>query len=63
MFPISLRSFSRESVASMFFIDLVGCARAPILFWLMMSVQGVPLVTVVSVALYGTLAGILSWRK
>jgi spermidine synthase len=63
MFPISLRSFSREAVASMFFIDLIGCAVAPVLFWLMMSVQGVPLVTVVSVVLYGALAGILSWRK
>jgi hypothetical protein len=63
LFPISLRSFSRETVASMFFIDLVGCAIAPILFWLMLSVQGVPLVTAVSVVLYGALAGILVWRK
>jgi predicted membrane-bound spermidine synthase len=63
LFPISLRSFSREAVASMFFIDLVGCALAPILFWLMMSMQGVPLVTGVSVVLYGALAGILVWRK
>ena len=63
MFPISLRSFSGESVASMFFIDLVGCAVAPILFWLLMSTQGVPTVAAVSVATYGAVAAILAFRR
>ena len=63
MFPISLRSFSGEAVASMFFIDLVGCAVAPILFWLLMSTQGVPMVTAVSVLTYGAVAAILAWRR
>jgi hypothetical protein len=62
MFPVSLRSFSDEGVASMFFIDLIGCAVAPVLFWLLMSTQGVPLVAVVSVVTYGVVAGILAWR-
>lgn len=62
MFPISLRSFSGEAVASMFFIDLVGCAVAPILFWLLMSTQGVPMVAVVSVASYAVVCAILARR-
>jgi spermidine synthase len=62
MFPISLRAFSREAVAGMLFIDLVGCAVAPIVFWLMMSVQGVPLVICVSVVLYAGLVAVLSRR-
>ena len=61
-FPISLRSFSGEGVASMFFIDLIGCAVAPVLFWLLMSTQGIPLVTVVTVGSYGIVAGILARR-
>jgi len=63
MFPISLRSFSGEAVASMFFIDLVGCAVAPVLFWLLMSTQGVPTVAAVSVLTYGAVAGVLAWRR
>ena len=62
LFPISLRSFSGEAVASMFFIDLVGCAVAPILFWLLMSTQGVPMVAVVSVASYAVVSVILARR-
>jgi spermidine synthase len=63
MFPISLRSFSGESVAGMFFIDLVGCAVAPILFWLLMSTQGVPMVALVSVITYGAVAAVLAFRR
>lgn len=62
MFPISLRSFSGEAVTSMLFTDLIGCALAPILFWLLMSMQGIPMVAVVSVVTYGVVAGILAWR-
>ncbi len=62
MFPLSLRSFSGQAVAAMLFVDLVGCAVAPILFWLLMSSQGVPLVTLVCVVSYGAVAAILGWR-
>jgi predicted membrane-bound spermidine synthase len=62
MFPISLRSFSGQPVASLLFIDLVGCAVAPILFWLLMSTQGLVTVAAVSVVTYGVVAGILAWR-
>lgn len=44
MFPISLRLFRGNKVSSMFFIDLVGCALAPVGFWIAMSMQGIPLV-------------------
>jgi len=63
MFPISLRAFSGDAVASLVFIDMIGCAIAPVLFWLLMSTQGVPMVAVVSVAAYGAVAGILAWRR
>jgi spermidine synthase len=63
MFPISLRSFHRQPVTSMLLIDLVGCALAPILFWLMMSLQGVPLVATLSVLGYGAVAGVLAFRS
>jgi hypothetical protein len=62
MFPISLRAFSGHPVASLVFIDLIGCALAPVLFWLLMSTQGVPTVAAVSVATYGVVAAILSRR-
>lgn len=63
MFPISLRAFSGEPVTSMLFTDLIGCALAPILFWLMMSMQGIPMVALVSVATYGVVAAVLMWRR
>ncbi len=44
MFPISLRLFRGNKFSSMFFIDLVGCALAPVGFWIAMSMQGIPLV-------------------
>ncbi len=62
MFPISLRLFASRPVASLLFIDLIGCAIAPILFWLLMSTQGVPIVVVLSVLTYGAVAAILAWR-
>ena len=45
-----------ENVASMFFIDLVGCAVAPVVFWLILSLSGVTLVTVSSTLGYAFLA-------
>jgi hypothetical protein len=61
-FPISLRAFPGRPVASLLFIDLVGCAVAPVLFWLLMSTQGVLTVTAVGVGTYGIVAAILARR-
>ncbi len=63
MFPISLRVFRAERVASMFFIDLVGCSVAPVGFWLAMSLYGVSLVVAAGVASYLVVAIILLARR
>ncbi len=62
MFPISLRIFRGERVASMFFIDLIGCAIAPLAFWLALSAYGVSLVAALCVASYVVVGGIL-WQR
>jgi spermidine synthase len=62
MFPISLRSFKREQVSSMFFIDLIGCAIAPIAFWLAMSAYGTTLVSAAGVVSYLTVSLVLLAR-
>jgi SAM-dependent methyltransferase len=62
MFPIALRSFRHERVSSMFFIDLIGCALAPVGFWLAMSVFGTALVASVAVASYVLVSVILLVR-
>ncbi|MBI2467850.1 MAG: hypothetical protein HYV62_08570 [Candidatus Rokubacteria bacterium] len=63
MFPIALRSFGRERVSSMFFIDLVGCALAPVAFWLALSFVGIWLVGAGAVASYAVVGGILASRR
>ena len=62
MFPISLRLFRGNKVSSMFFIDLVGCALAPVGFWIAMSMQGIPLVAAAGTGSYLAAAGILFVR-
>jgi hypothetical protein len=62
MFPIALRSFRHERVSNMFFIDLIGCAIAPVGFWLAMSVYGTVLVATAAVASYVLVSGILLFR-
>lgn len=62
MFPISLRVFRGKKVSSMFFIDLVGCALAPVGFWIAMSMQGIPLVAAAGTGSYLAVAGILFVR-
>lgn len=62
MFPIALRRFRHERVSSMFFIDLIGCAIAPVGFWLAMSVSGTVLVATAAVASYVLVSGILLQR-
>lgn len=63
MFPVGLRLFRKERVASLFFIDLVGCALAPALFWIAMSSLGVTSVAFASAAAYGILAVIFLSRR
>ena len=63
MFPISLRSFAKERVSTMFFIDLIGCAVAPIAFWLAMSVYGTSLVSLAGVGSYVIVSLILLIRQ
>lgn len=62
MFPVSLRLFRDERVPAMFFIDLIGCAVAPVGFWLAMSALGIPLVAALCTASYVVVAGILLSR-
>ncbi len=62
MFPISLRNFAGQRVSTMFFIDLVGCALAPIAFWLAMSAYGISLVSAAGVVSYIAVSLILLAR-
>jgi hypothetical protein len=62
MFPVSLRIFKSERVPSMFFIDLIGCAVAPLGFWLAMSWLGLSAVVGLAVASYAAVCGILLYR-
>lgn len=63
MFPIALRSFGRERVSSMFFIDLVGCALAPVAFWLALSFAGIWLVGTGAVLSYAVVGTTLALRR
>ncbi len=63
MFPIALRRFAHERVTSMFFIDVVGCALAPVAFWLAMSAAGIWPVAAGAVASYGVAATIVAARR
>jgi spermidine synthase len=62
MFPIALRRFADRSVSRMFFIDLVGCAVAPVAFWLALSLLGLWVVGASAVASYAVVGAIL-WRR
>jgi hypothetical protein len=63
MFPIALRSFRRERVTSMFFIDIVGCALAPIAFWFALSAAGIWPVATAAVASYTVAGALLAARR
>ena len=63
MFPIGLRAFRDQKVTSMFAIDLLGCAVAPVLFWVAMSRFGIPSVVGASALAYGALATVFLSRK
>jgi hypothetical protein len=36
IFPASLRVFTKKSVPGLYFIDLVGCGIAPLIFWMLL---------------------------
>ena len=63
MFPIALRRFAKERVTSMFCIDLVGCALAPVAFWLALSAAGIWPVAAGAVASYAVTGVILAARR
>ena len=63
MFPIALRRFERESVAKMFFMDVVGCALAPPVFWIAMSLVGVSLVIGSALVSYAVVCLVLALRR
>jgi hypothetical protein len=63
MFPIALRRFRGERVTSMFFIDVVGCALAPVAFWLALSAAGIWPVAAAAVASYAVAGVILTARR
>lgn len=63
MFPIGLRIFLKQRVSSLFFIDLVGCALAPVVFWAAMSYSGVISVGLGATAAYGILAWVFLSRR
>jgi hypothetical protein len=63
MFPIALRRFADQSVSRMFFIDLVGCAMAPMAFWVALSLLGLWVVGASAVVSYAVVGAILLSRR
>jgi spermidine synthase len=63
MFPIALRRFADQSVSRMFFIDLVGCAMAPLAFWVALSLLGLWVVGASAVVSYAVVGAILLSRR
>jgi hypothetical protein len=63
MFPIALRRFPKAPVPWMFFMDVIGCALAPPLFWFALSTTGVWVVMAGSVVCYGAVCGFLAFRR
>jgi SAM-dependent methyltransferase len=63
MFPVALRAFPDRPVPTLFFMDVVGCAMAPPLFWLSIGVVGVWLVVVGAVAGYAGVVLLLALRR
>jgi hypothetical protein len=62
MFPLALRRFSDKPVASLFFMDVMGCAVAPLVFWLAMSTTGLWVVIAGSFVCYAAVCGFVGLR-
>jgi len=52
MFPISLRTFKKDSVPRLFFIDLIGGGLAPLMFWLIFFIWGLNAISAIAVVGY-----------
>ncbi len=52
LFPQALMKYRERPVAGLFAIDLVGCALAPVVFWMAMSVWGLPFAVVLGALAY-----------
>jgi spermidine synthase len=63
MFPIALRRFREKSVAGMFTMDVVGCALAPPVFWIAISLAGLWLVMLGAAACYLVVSVVLTFRR
>jgi predicted membrane-bound spermidine synthase len=63
MFPIALRKFKEAPVPWMFFMDVLGCALAPPVFWLAISVVGIWLVMAGATLCYLVVCGVLALRR
>lgn len=63
MFPAALRHFREASVPQLFFFDVVGCALAPPLFWLAISVVGVWLVAAGAGLSYAVVCAVVALRS
>jgi hypothetical protein len=62
MFPIALRRFKDRSVPGLFFMDVIGCALAPPVFWIALSLTGVWLVMAGAVVAYAAVSAVLAFR-
>jgi hypothetical protein len=60
-FPAALRKFPESSVPVLLFVDVMGCAMAPPLFWLAMNVWGLWMVIVLVTLVYAAISVIIRW--
>lgn len=63
MFPIALRKFREQSVPWLFFMDVLGCALAPPVFWIAISLVGLWLVIGVAALSYAAVCVVLALRR
>ena len=61
IFPVSLRVFTKRSVPGLYFIDLVGCGIAPLIFWSLLSKFDLFFVSAVAAVAY-LLASIILFK-
>jgi predicted membrane-bound spermidine synthase len=62
MFPIALRKFREAPVPWMFFMDVLGCALAPPVFWLAISTVGIWLVMAGATLCYMIVCAVVALR-
>src|SRR5581483_1905347 len=62
MFPIALQRFTDQPVATLFFMDVMGCAMAPPLFWLAISTTGLWLIIAGAAISYALVSALLLGR-